>query len=107
LADGGRLVSLGVLSGSNVTVDLSQLLRRRQKVLGMAMRPRSLLEKIAVTQRFIRRGLPLFESGALRSIVDRVFEFEQVREAHAYMEQNSNLGKIALRVRGDAPITSP
>jgi NADPH:quinone reductase-like Zn-dependent oxidoreductase len=99
LADSGRLVSVGVLSGGKVELDLGQLLRRRQRVLGMVMRSRSPLEKIAVTQRFIRRGLPLFETGTLRAVVDRVFPFEQVVEAHRAMEQNENLGKIVLRVR--------
>lgn len=99
LADRGRLVSVGVLGGSKVTLDLGQLLRRRQRVLGMVMRSRSLQEKIALTHRFERRGLSWFGTGTLRPVVDRVFPFEQVAEAHEYLERNESIGKVVLRVR--------
>lgn len=99
LADRGRLVSLGLLGGSRVTLDLATLLRRRQRVLGMVMRSRSALDKIALSRRFIRRGLSWFDSGSLRPVVDRVFPFERVADAHAYMEQNTNVGKIVLQLR--------
>jgi putative PIG3 family NAD(P)H quinone oxidoreductase len=99
LADQGRLVSLGVLGGNRVTLDLAQLLRRRQRVLGMVMRSRTELEKVAATRRFERRGLGWFETGTLRPVVDRIFALDEVAEAHAYMEQNQNLGKIVLSMR--------
>jgi NADPH:quinone reductase-like Zn-dependent oxidoreductase len=99
LGDRGRLVSVGVLGGSPVTLELGQLLRRRQRILGMVMRSRGTLEKIALTRRFVRRGLPWFETGSLRPIVDRVFDLDQVVAAHSYMEQNEHLGKIVLRIR--------
>jgi putative PIG3 family NAD(P)H quinone oxidoreductase len=99
LADQGRLVSVGVLGGNRVTLDLAQLLRRRQRVLGMVKRSRTELEKVAATHRFERRGLAWFETGTLRPLVDRVFALDEVAEAHAYMEQNQNLGKIVLSMR--------
>lgn len=96
LADRGRLVSIGVLSGGKVTLDLAELLRRRQRVLGLVMRSRAQQDKIGVTQRFLRQGWPLLESGVLKPVVDRVFHWERVAEAHAYMEQNQSVGKIVL-----------
>ena len=42
--------------------------------------------------------LPLFATGQLRPVVDRVFPLEDVAEAHRYMEENRNTGKIILRV---------
>jgi NADPH:quinone reductase-like Zn-dependent oxidoreductase len=98
LAERGRLVSIGVLGGSSVTLDLLGLLRRRQRVLGLVMRSRSNADKVAMTQRFIRKVWPLFQSGRLRSIVDRTFGLSDVRAAHEYMERNENLGKIVLTV---------
>jgi putative PIG3 family NAD(P)H quinone oxidoreductase len=99
LADQGRLVSVGVLGGSRVDLELGQLLRRRQRVLGMVMRSRSPFEKIALTKRFQRTGLSWFETGTLRPVVDHIFDLDQVAAAHRYMEQNQNLGKIVLQVR--------
>lgn len=99
LGERGRLVSIGVLGGSSVTLDLLGLLRRRQRILGLVMRSRSQTDKIAITQRFIRKVWPLFQSGRLRPVVDRIFALSDVRAAHEYMERNENLGKVVLSVR--------
>ena len=45
-------------------------------------------------------GLPLFASGRLRPLVDRVFAFEQLAQAKAGMERNEHLGKIVLAASG-------
>jgi NADPH2:quinone reductase len=42
---------------------------------------------------------PLFASGELESVVDRVFPLARAADAHAYVEENRNLGKVMLRVR--------
>jgi NADPH:quinone reductase-like Zn-dependent oxidoreductase len=44
---------------------------------------------------FILKG---FESGALKPIIDRVFSFGQIGEAHRYMEANGQFGKIVVTV---------
>lgn len=44
---------------------------------------------------FIRRGL---ESGALKPVIDRVFTFEQMVEAHRYLETNGQFGKVVVTV---------
>jgi NADPH:quinone reductase-like Zn-dependent oxidoreductase len=44
---------------------------------------------------FVLKGL---ESGALRPIIDRVFKFDEMREAHRYLEENTQFGKIVVRV---------
>jgi NADPH:quinone reductase-like Zn-dependent oxidoreductase len=44
---------------------------------------------------FILDGL---DSGALRPVIDRVFTFDQMREAHHYLEQSGQFGKIVITV---------
>jgi NADPH:quinone reductase-like Zn-dependent oxidoreductase len=44
---------------------------------------------------FILRGL---ESGQLKPIIDRVFSFNEIREAHRYLEGNEQFGKIVVTV---------
>ncbi len=100
MALGGRCVVIGVLGGAKAEVNLGLLLMKRQQILGLVMRSRSLDDKIAMTQRFIRETLPHFEAGRLRPVVDSVFDFEAVAKAHERMEQNANTGKIVLRVSG-------
>jgi tumor protein p53-inducible protein 3 len=99
LKNRGRLVSLGVLGGSKASIELGAVLSRRLRILGLVMRSRSVQEKIELTQRFLRRGLPLLQAGTVRPTVDRIFPLAEVHKAHEWMEQNLNRGKIVLRVR--------
>ncbi|MEP7051230.1 MAG: NAD(P)H-quinone oxidoreductase [Pseudomonadota bacterium] len=99
LAARGRHVLIGVLGGAKATVNLAQLLSKRQTMTGLVMRTRSIAEKIALTRAFSRTHLPLFADGRLRPLVDSVFAFSAVALAHEHMESNRNLGKIVLKIR--------
>ena len=98
LKNAGRLLIVGSLGGSKVEVDLGKVLLRRIQIIGSALRGQSLDEKIAITDRFRSRVLPLFEKQELRPVLDTVLPLEEVREAHRRMEANQNLGKIVLRL---------
>ena len=99
LADSGRCIVIGVMGGAQATVNFGQLLFRRQQILGLVMRTRPIIEKIAMTRRFIRESLPLLSSGHLRPIVDEIYSLECASDAHRRMENNENIGKIILKVR--------
>ncbi|UVI29569.1 NAD(P)H-quinone oxidoreductase [Paenibacillus spongiae] len=99
LAMDGRLIIVGTMGGSIVNeMDLGLLLRRRQQVIGTALRSRSPKDKIRLTQLFAAFAMPRFEDGRLKPVIDSVWDWEQAGEAHDYMEQNKNTGKIILRV---------
>ncbi len=94
----GRLLQVGLMGGSTTEIDLGMVMRKRLQIIGSVMRPQSLEEKIAITQRFVERWLPELKSGKLRPVIDSVFPLAQARTAHEYMEANRNLGKIILKV---------
>jgi tumor protein p53-inducible protein 3 len=98
LGVGGRLVLVGLMGGAKVEVDLGLIMRRRLHVIGSVMRSQSLENKIAITQRFRERWLPLLASGELRPIIDTTFPLAEAAAAHRYMEANRNTGKIILVV---------
>lgn len=98
LATLGRLVLVGLLGGAEVRVDLRTLMTRRATVVGTVLRSRPLAEKIALSRQFRTRMLPLFEAGRLRPLIDRAFPLDRAADAHRYMEENRNLGKIVLTV---------
>jgi NADPH:quinone reductase-like Zn-dependent oxidoreductase len=50
-------------------------------------------EKVAGWTREIMRGV---EAGWIRPHVDRAFPFEQIADAHRYMEERKNTGKVVL-----------
>jgi putative PIG3 family NAD(P)H quinone oxidoreductase len=93
---GGRLVLVGLMGGAKAEADLSTILRKRLHVIGSVMRSQSLAEKIAITQRFRDRWLPLLQSGAIHPVIDTSFPLAEAATAHWYMEENRNVGKIML-----------
>jgi len=98
LAEGGRLVQVGVLGGAQGVLPLDLLLHRYLRIIGTVMKSRSLEDKVAMTSRFRERWLEAFESGALHPIVDRIFPLAQAADAHRAMEASGNFGKIVLSV---------
>jgi len=98
LGTDGTMVILSLISGATVSepTDLGLVLRKRLQIKGSTLRVRSLEYKVELTSEFAQFGMPLFAEGKLRSIVDKVFSWEQVGEAHTYMEQDKNIGKIVL-----------
>ena len=98
LAVKGRMVIVGTMGGARVEqMNIGALMGKRLRVHGTVLRSRPLEEKAQLTQQFVQRLLPLFASGRLAPVVDRVFPLEEVAEAHRYMESNANFGKIVLR----------
>ena len=97
LAVRGRLVVVGLLAGREAAVDLGLLLNKRLTVVGTTLRARPLEEKIAATRLFANQVVPWFQRGLVRPVVDSVFSFDEVRDAHARMESNQAFGKVILR----------
>lgn len=51
--------------------------------------------RMARAEAFIRDGL---RSGVLQPVIDRVFSFDQIVDAHRYLEGNQQLGKVVVSV---------
>lgn len=99
LREGGRLIVLGLLSGVQAEINLAHILGKSLHIIGSRLRPRSVDEKIAITQEFANRFWPLFESGELAPVIDRVFPLPQANEAHEYVRQDRNTGKVILSLQ--------
>jgi len=96
LAPRGRMIIVGLVGGDRVEVDLGVVLRKRLRFMGTVLRSRNLEEKAELTRSFSESSLPLFENETLVPVIDSVFPIEEISQAHAYMEQNRNFGKIVL-----------
>jgi NADPH:quinone reductase len=96
LAPKGRLVLVGLLAGTRADIDLGLVLRRRLRVFGTVLRARPLEEKILAAQMLGHALAPLFASGSLRPVVDRVLPLAKASEAHAYVASNEGFGKVVL-----------
>lgn len=98
LSTDGRMVMLALMGGIKTEVNLIPILRKRLKIQGSTLRARTLDYKVALTKDFATFALPLFENQTLRPVIDSVFDWSEVAQAHTYMEANKNIGKIILKV---------
>lgn len=94
----GSIVQVGLMGGAQTPVNVGLLLAKRARWIGTTLRARPLEEKVAVTQRFVAEMLPLFDTGALRPIIDRRYPFDRIAEGHEAMAANLNTGKILIDV---------
>ncbi|MBA2440242.1 MAG: NAD(P)H-quinone oxidoreductase [Thermoleophilaceae bacterium] len=96
LALKGRLVLVGLVGGREAEFNLGMALAKRLKVIGTILRSRSNAEKAEATRAFIKDVLPLLAEGKVKPNLDKVFKFEDVKEAHEYLESNESFGKVVL-----------
>ncbi len=98
LSVGGRLLLVGFLGGTRGDLSISAIMSKRLTIGGTTLRGTPLPQKVDLTEAFGNYALPLFDSGELHPVIDRVFPLAKAEEAHAYMASNANIGKIVLRI---------
>lgn len=98
LAVKGHIVQVGVMAGKPVPFNVGALLGKRASITGTVLRARPLDEKIAITQRFASEMLPLFDTGAMKPVVDSTYAFADIAKGHEYMATNGNVGKIVVTI---------
>src|SRR5271155_3781857 len=98
LAQGGRLVLIGLMKGARAEIDLAAVMRRHLRIIGSTLRTRGVEEKARIADAFMKRFGPALESGAVRPTIDCVLPLAQVAEAHRRMQASAHFGKIVLRV---------
>jgi NADPH:quinone reductase-like Zn-dependent oxidoreductase len=88
LATGGRLVTCGATTGHAASLDLRHLFARQLSLLGAYMGEKAEL----------LRASSLFFGGHVTPIVDRTFQLSDAAQAHRYLEESRQFGKVVLVV---------
>jgi NADPH:quinone reductase len=92
----GRIVVIGLLGGAKAELPLGLLLAKRASITGSVLRSRTLGEKLTLARAFSSAVLPLFESGALKPVIEDVMPMAEIQKAHARMESDDLFGKLVL-----------
>jgi NADPH:quinone reductase-like Zn-dependent oxidoreductase len=99
LAEGGRLVQVGLLGGGHdAKLSLDILLYRHLRIIGTVTKSRPQSVKIAMTARFRDRWLDAFVQTQLKPVIDSAFPLAEAAAAHRRMESGQAFGKIILAV---------
>jgi len=96
----GRMVVLGLLGGlKTAAINMGPVLFKRLMIKGSTLRSRSLAYRAQLVRDFEKNCYQLLHQGDIHPVVDKVFPWRNVQQAHQYMEENRNRGKIILEVQ--------
>jgi zinc-binding alcohol dehydrogenase/oxidoreductase len=87
-AQAGRIAVCGATSGPNPPAGLNRIWWKHLSVLGSTMATRSDFAAL----------LELMERAGVRPIVDRTFPLAEAADAHRYLEERRQFGKVVLRI---------
>jgi NADPH:quinone reductase-like Zn-dependent oxidoreductase len=95
----GRLATVGYVDGvMKAEMDIEALHSKRLKLFGVSNKMRTGAQRAVTVQGFIRDFLPLFATGKLKPVIDRVYDFKDLPQAKARMEADAHVGKIVVRM---------
>ena len=98
LADFGRLAVVGYVDGEMMTpLDLESVHGRRLQIFGLSNAPLSTAARALAQRGFEREVMPAIAEGRIVPVIDRSFAFDALPAAKQYVEQNTLLGKVAIR----------
>jgi NADPH:quinone reductase-like Zn-dependent oxidoreductase len=99
LAYEGRHATVGYVDGvMEGRMDIELLHSNRLKLFGVSNKLRNAAQRGTTVEGFKRDWLPLFESGKLKPVIDKVYDFDELPEAKKRMEADSHLGKLVVRI---------
>jgi putative PIG3 family NAD(P)H quinone oxidoreductase len=97
LAQGGRLVLIGLMNGTRAELDLASVLRRHLKIFGSTLRNRSFAEKAQIVAAFLEQFGTALDAGKLRPPIYKVIPAADAPAAHRLMQSSEHFGKIILK----------
>jgi putative PIG3 family NAD(P)H quinone oxidoreductase len=97
LAQGGRLVLIGLMNGTRAELDLAAVLRRHLKIFGSTLRMRPAAEKAQIVAAFLEQFGAALDAGKLRPPIYKVIPAADAPAAHRMMQASEHFGKIVIK----------
>ena len=96
----GSLIMISVMGGVKLeSLNLYPILTKRLTVKGTTLRSRTNEYKEELIKAFLHQFSDSLASSKIAPVIDKVFDWVNIKEAHDYMEANKNRGKIVLKIR--------
>lgn len=83
---GGTIAMIGILSGSTLTTSLGLIVTRQVRLQGVTVGHRDGFEAM----------IRAIDQHQVQPVVDRVFDFEDLKEAMAYLKSGAQFGKVCI-----------
>ena len=88
LSKGGRVVTCGATTGSNVSINLQHLFYKQQKIIGSTM---SSIDSFKEMLEFV-------DSNRIMPTIDKVIDLNQLNDAYKYIINRKQKGKIIVSI---------
>lgn len=85
---GGVICVIGVLSGSEEPLDLRPILMNNIRLQGLFVGAKTVFEAM----------IRVLDHAEIHPVIDRVFSFDEVKQAFSYLETAQHFGKICIKV---------
>ncbi|HCT44634.1 MAG TPA: hypothetical protein DF699_05430, partial [Phycisphaerales bacterium] len=86
LARGGAYVTPGCTTGPDATTDLARIFWNQLRILGSTMGSNDEFKEVVA----------LFNAGAVKPVVDKVFKPEECTQAYERLEASEQFGKVVI-----------
>lgn len=100
MADGGRLVVIGLLGGASTELDLAALMAKRASVTGTQLRSRAAGPgpgtKAEVVAQVREQVWPMLSAGTVRPVIGARMPMDQAEQAHRLLYDGGVIGKVVL-----------
>ncbi|CRG87018.1 hypothetical protein PISL3812_04032 [Talaromyces islandicus] len=94
-----RIVVIALMSGSKIpNFDMRPLLTKRVWICTTTLRVRQPEYQVKVKDFFVEKILPALAERKIKTVIDKVYSWSQIRDAHERMEANQNAGKLICTV---------
>lgn len=94
---GGRIISVGRMTGTRTEIDMDLLSLKRLSLIGVTFRTRTADDVATLIERMGRDVWPMLAAGRIQLPLDRVFALADVGQAHAWMKARQQFGKVVLQ----------
>lgn len=96
LAPLGRLVMIDCLKGSNTEIPLGLLIKKRLRIIGSVLRPRTLTEKLIIKSALEAAFGERLAAGLIKPEIEATFPLSQASDAQLLLNSPQHFGKVVL-----------
>lgn len=94
----GQLIVIGMQRGIRGELNLGKLIAKRTRVIGTALRGRSIEAKGAIVDEVIAHVWPMIADGRVRPVIGARLPIQEAAEGHRLLSSSEVTGKVVLEV---------
>jgi NADPH2:quinone reductase len=96
VAEEGRIVQISTLAGPKTSIDLRRIMMKRATLTGSTLRNRPVKFKAGLARAIEEAVWPIVKQGRYKPVIDSLFPFDRVVDAHKRIDGGEHIGKIIL-----------